>query len=139
MPQGPEAKLIKKMRDAGRAEYGERLVITKYHGSQFGEAGVSDLLCCLDGVFVAVEAKVPTGKVTVKQQAYGQRIMRAGGVFAVCRTVEEFMDALEYVAWVGCQECTAYEECATHAAIPYYPVDPAPTLTLVSGNEESDE
>lgn len=92
--QGPEAKLITKMRDKAREKYGERLVIIKYHGSQFGEAGVSDLLCCLDGRFVAVEVKTPVGKVTPKQLAFGHRVNLAEGFFAVCRTVEEFLETL---------------------------------------------
>lgn len=96
---GPEAALIKKMKDAGEAAYGSRLVIIKYHGSQYSEAGVSDLLCCLDGVFVACEAKAP-GKIhtaTRKQLAFGQRVLTAGGLFAVCDSVEAFMDLLRQV------------------------------------------
>ena len=92
---GPETLLVNKMRNAAHAKYLDRLVMVKYHGSQFGEAGVSDLLCCIDGQFVAVEVKTPTGTVTVKQQAFGNRIMRAGGTFAVCRTVEEFLETLD--------------------------------------------
>lgn len=98
--QGPEAKAIAKMRDAGKAAYGSRLVIIKYHGSQFGEAGVADLLCCIDGVFVAVEAKAPNGHhpVTDKQAAFGGRVQRAGGIWAVCRTPEEFLETLATAA-----------------------------------------
>lgn len=103
--QGPEAKLIAKMRKAGEAEYGGRLVVIKYHGSQFSEAGVSDLLCCIDGMFVAVEVKAPEsygGSVeralaegpTIKQMAFGSRIKQTGGVFAVVATVEQFTEVL---------------------------------------------
>jgi hypothetical protein len=102
---GPETKLIKKMRDAARDIYGSRLVTIKYHGSQFGEAGVSDLLCVLDGVFVAVEVKAPEsygGSVekaladgpTPKQRAFGLRVEKAGGVFAVCADVPGFLETL---------------------------------------------
>lgn len=106
---GPEAKLIKKMRDAGRDKYGERLVTIKYHGSQFGEAGVSDLLNVLDGVFVAVEVKAPEsygGSVeraladgpTLKQKAFLLRVSRAGGITSVCATVEGFLETLARAA-----------------------------------------
>lgn len=105
---GPETKLIKKMRDAGRDHYGTRLVTVKYHGSEFGEAGVSDLLCVLDGVFVAVEAKAPEsygGSIekalaegpTVKQRAFINRVREAGGVAGVAASVEGFMDLLAQV------------------------------------------
>lgn len=104
---GPETKLIKKMRDAGRDEYGTRLVTIKYHGSQFGEAGVSDLLCVLDGVFVACEVKAPEsygGSVeraldegpTLKQRAFGARVVAAGGIFAVCADVPGFLETLAF-------------------------------------------
>lgn len=102
---GPETKLVKKMRDTAAAKYGARLVTVKYHGSQFGEAGVSDLLCVLDGVFVAVEVKAPESYgnsveralrdgPTVKQIAFIRRVTEAGGVAGVAVTVEGFMDIL---------------------------------------------
>lgn len=111
---GPETKLVKKMRDAGKAEYGPRLVTVKYHGSQFGEAGVSDLLCVLDGVFVAVEVKSPEASEhkratveasiehalregpTVKQRAFVARVLAAGGCAGFAATVEQFIEILEH-------------------------------------------
>lgn len=110
---GPETRLVKRMRDAGAAEYGNRLVSVKYHGSGYSEAGVSDLLNVLDGIFIAVEVKAPEsypvkGKPsveraldegpTVKQRAFGARVEKAGGMFAVCATVEQFMAVLAEAA-----------------------------------------
>jgi hypothetical protein len=103
---GPEAKLIKKMRDTGTEIYGGRLVIVKYHGSQFGEAGVSDLLCVLDGRFIAVEVKAPEsygGSIdravhegpTLKQTAFLRRVVKAGGIGAVVASVEGFLRVLD--------------------------------------------
>jgi hypothetical protein len=103
--QGPETRLVKRMRDAGKAAYGSRLVTIKYHGSQFSEAGVSDLLCCLDGVFVACEVKAPEsygGSITkalaegptIKQRAFLDRIAVAGGIAGVAADVQGFMDLL---------------------------------------------
>ena len=93
---GPETRLLNAARKAAQARYGERLVMVKYHGSEFSEAGVSDLLCCLDGRFLAAEFKAPDGKhpVTVKQQAFGDRVLGAGGCFAVIRSVEGFLNCL---------------------------------------------
>lgn len=107
--EGPETKLIKKMREAGTKKYGKRLRTVKYHGSQFGESGVSDLLCCLDGVFVAAEVKAPENyKVkgqpnvekaeaegaTLKQRLYIDDIVAAGGCGGVVASVEHFMNLL---------------------------------------------
>jgi hypothetical protein len=106
---GPETRLVKKMRDAGKAAYGDSLVTIKYHGSEYSEAGVSDLLCCLMGVFVAVEVKAPEsypvkGKPsvdralaegpTVKQRAFLARVQKCDGIAGVAATVEQFMDLL---------------------------------------------
>lgn len=106
---GPETRLVKKMRDAGKAKYGDRLVSIKYHGSAYSEAGVSDLLNVLDGVFVAVEVKAPEsygGSVeralaegpTLKQRAFLARVAKAGGVAAVAATVEQYLIALAVAA-----------------------------------------
>lgn len=115
---GPEAKLIAKMREAGDKMYGDRLVVVKYHGSQYSEAGVSDLLCVLDGVFVAIEVKAPEsypvkGKPsvekalaegpTVKQRAFVKRVIEAGGVGGFAASVDGYMalllDAETMVNW----------------------------------------
>lgn len=108
---GPETKLVKKMRDAGRAKYGERLVDIKYHGEAMAEAGVSDLLMCLDGVFVAVEVKAPDNYKTrgvpdvdkacekgptVKQRLFTARVLRAGGCAGYAASVEQFMEILAH-------------------------------------------
>lgn len=116
---GPETRLVAKMRDEGNAKYGERLVITKYFGDAYSEAGVSDLLCCLDGVFIACEVKSPESSQhkrktveasiehalvhgpTLKQRAYVKRILAAGGVAGFAATVEQFMVVLACAAAVS--------------------------------------
>lgn len=109
---GPEAKLVKKMRDTASAKYGDRLVSIKYHGDIFGEAGVSDLLNCLDGVFVAVEVKAPEsygGSVeravekgpTVKQRLFAARVLKAGGCAGFAASVEQFMEILEHAEYMA--------------------------------------
>lgn len=103
---GPEAKLIKEMRDAAKAEYGDDIVTIKHHGSPYAEAGVSDLLHVLRGVFVAVEVKAPEsygGSVeralaegpTLKQRAFVARVAKAGGVAGFAATVGQYMALLD--------------------------------------------
>lgn len=103
---GPETRLVKKMKDAGKAKYGEGLVIVTYHGGPFTEAGVSDLLCCLNGHFGAAEVKAPEAYgnsvekalekgPTVKQLAFLSRINKAGGIACVVADVPGFMAFLE--------------------------------------------
>lgn len=103
---GPETRLLKKMRAAGSARYGSDFVSIKQHGNEYSEVGVSDLLCCLFGVFVAVEVKAPESYgdsveravlkgPTVKQRLFIKRIIEAGGVAGVAASVEQFMALLE--------------------------------------------
>lgn len=106
---GPETRLVKKMKDAGKAEYGERLVMVKYHGGPFTEAGVSDLLCCLDGNFGVCEVKAPeeygnsvekalAEGPTIKQLLFLGRVNKAGGIACVAADVPGFMAFLETLA-----------------------------------------
>lgn len=107
---GPETKLVKKMRETAAKKYGDDLVTVKYHGSAYSEAGVSDLLCVLRGVFVAVEVKAPEsypvrGQPNVEkalekgptpnQRRFVDRVNTAGGEAGFAATVEQFMEILE--------------------------------------------
>lgn len=109
---GPETKLIKKMRDAGTAKYGTDLVVVKHHGGPYSQGGVSDLLCVLNGVFIACEVKSPeapthkratveasilhalTNGPTKLQREFVADVLRAGGVAGFVATVEQFMVTL---------------------------------------------
>jgi Holliday junction resolvase len=47
------------------------------HG--FGRSGVPDIICCLEGNFLAIECKAGKGKPTALQEREMQRITNAGG------------------------------------------------------------
>lgn len=126
--QGPEAKLVEKMRKAAREEYGERYKDIKHHGSEFSATGVSDLIACLDGVFVAAEVKSPESSThkrktladsiahalehgpTLKQRLFVASVLKAGGCAGFAATVEQYMEILthaeeraaEFGIWVHC-------------------------------------
>jgi hypothetical protein len=93
------------MRKAAEAAYGDSLVLIKHHGSEYARAGVSDLIGCLMGVFVAVEVKAPEsygGSVekalaegpTVLQRSFVAKVRAADGVGGFAATVEQFMALL---------------------------------------------
>lgn len=107
---GPETKLVDKMRVRAKEIYGDRLVITTYHGGPFTQAGVSDLLVCLDGKFGACEVKAPEnykvkGKPSVekalaegpttKQLAYIGRVNKAGGIACAAADMDGWLMFLE--------------------------------------------
>jgi hypothetical protein len=112
--EGPETRLVKKMRAEARRVYGARQVLWKNHGSEFSESGLSDVTGTIDGVFVAIEVKAPEsygGSVeralekgpTVKQRIFVDKVRKAGGIGGFAATVEQFMDLLAdaaaMVAW----------------------------------------
>lgn len=47
------------------------------HG--FGRSGVPDIICCLEGNFLAIECKAGNNKPTALQEREMQRIANAGG------------------------------------------------------------
>ena len=78
------SRIIKRLR-----EHGGRWIVT--HGSQYQEAGVSDILGCLDGKFWALELKTPEKfkrpghGLTPLQVEFIKNVRDAGGVaFCVC-------------------------------------------------------
>lgn len=122
---GPETRLVEKMRKAALAKYGDRLEQINYHGSAYSQGGVSDLLCCLDGVFVACEVKAPEsypvkGKPSiekalaegpsVRQRAFVARVIAAGGTAGFAASVEQYMEILACAAGVPCGE----DRCLGH-------------------------
>lgn len=61
----------------------------KEHGGMYGTAGIPDIICCYRGRFVAFEVKSAGGKPTKLQQHTIDKILNAGGVAAIVRSVDE--------------------------------------------------
>ena len=52
----------------------------KYWGSGMTEAGIPDLLCCIDGRFVGIEVKAQNGRPSELQLWTIDKIREAGGI-----------------------------------------------------------
>lgn len=103
--QGPETRLRKKIVNKLQQKYPSGL-FTKIHISRFSNAGIPDLLCCVQGLYVAIEIKTAKGKTTPLQDYMLKRILEAGGASGVARTPEEALkivdDALkQYIQKIG--------------------------------------
>lgn len=86
MPQ-PESKLVKRIQKL-IVEHGGRA--TKIHGDDnFQEVGISDLLVCYKGRFLALEVKLPGEGPSPMQRVYLGEIVSSGGYAAVVSTVEQ--------------------------------------------------
>lgn len=68
----------------------------KVHGSKFMTPGISDLICCICGVFVAIEVKAPGKKNTEsdQQKVFGSNVIKANGLYYL---VDNFEDAVEII------------------------------------------
>ena len=67
----------------------EDIYFFKEHGGLYGTAGVPDIICCYKGRFIALEVKAPDGKATALQDATIRRIIGAGGIARIVRSLEE--------------------------------------------------
>lgn len=54
-------------------------------GSGYGNSGVPDFLCCVNGYFVAIEAKAGKGEPTALQWKNLEEVNKAGGYTLVIR------------------------------------------------------
>jgi hypothetical protein len=68
--------------------------VIKIHSSPFSEAGVADLLCCVDGKFIALEVKKKGNKATPIQLMFLESIRRAGGRAGVVR-IDSFKEDIK--------------------------------------------
>jgi len=90
-----ETKLVAAMKKALAKEFGGRWV--KIHGGPYQEKGVSDILGCLQGRFIAIEAKMP-GKeenITDLQKKFLEQIRGNGGIAIVATYVEDLIDYIK--------------------------------------------
>ena len=78
-----EAVVQKWVRDQLQKEYGEYCVYIKYHAGQYATRGVSDLIFCIHGIYVAIEVKTETGTPTKLQLRFLNSVKTAGGVAAI--------------------------------------------------------
>ena len=69
----------------------------KYHGNQFSQVGVADLLVCYKGRFLAIEIKNETGKTSPLQDVNIKMVRDAGGISFVARSVEDVRAVIDNI------------------------------------------
>ena len=72
-------------------------------GGPYSKPGDPDMLCCVNGKFIGIEVKTPTGVVSELQMQRGQEIEDAGGVWFVARSLEDVKN--EFGRRGICQDC----------------------------------
>lgn len=68
----------------------------KIHGSAYMPAGTPDILSCINGHFVGIEVKKPSGGVVSELQKLKlKQIENAGGVGIIARSVQDVSERLK--------------------------------------------
>ena len=67
----------------------------------YGTSGLPDIICCMDGMFVAFEVKVPGGKLTKLQEAMLTKITAAKGKAFKVTSVDEVKEILAKITHGG--------------------------------------
>jgi len=67
----------------------------KEHGGMYGTAGLPDVICCIGGRFVALEVKVPGGRLTKLQETTLQKIQRAKGIAHKVTSLQEVKEIIQ--------------------------------------------
>ena len=96
MSQTPEAKVKAKIKAILKAH---DIYYAMPIGTGYGSSGTPDFLCCINGKFVAVEAKAGKGQATALQLKNLQLINASGGYTLIIRE-----DNLEYLERI-IEEC----------------------------------
>lgn len=65
----------------------------KVHGNGFMRSGIPDLICCINGRFVAIEIKRPDGKgkVSKLQEIEIYRIKKSDGIAVIMNNYDQFV------------------------------------------------
>ena len=67
----------------------------KTHGGMYGTAGMPDIIICLNGRFVAMEVKTPTGKLTKIQESTLRKINDAKGYAYKVTSLQEAKEIIQ--------------------------------------------
>mgnify|MGYP000985128917 FL=1 len=67
----------------------------KEHGGRYGTSGIPDIICCINGRFIAFEVKTEKGRLTKLQEITIQRIKEAKGKAFKVTSLEEVKNILE--------------------------------------------
>ncbi len=84
----PSRDLIAWRNNSGMMKRGSRYI-------RFGAVGSPDIICIVRGRFLGIECKTDDGKQDEKQESWQRACERAGGMYVVCRSVQEAVAALQ--------------------------------------------
>jgi glycine cleavage system H lipoate-binding protein len=93
----PESRLVKRCKkwldDLPHSRW------VKIHGgdSPYQEVGISDILGCYLGRFVAIEFKTPGGELSRRQKRFLEEVVRAGGYALVATSLDQVKELIREI------------------------------------------
>ena len=93
MARQPESRLQRRIQDAIRGVF-PLAYVRKIHVSEFQSGGIADLICCINGFFIAVEVKVDGGLPSRLQINEAKEVKRAGGLSIIAHSVDEAVEQI---------------------------------------------
>lgn len=90
MAKKPESRLQRRIQDHLRDKF-PGVFVFKVHGGPYMAAGLPDLICCVDGLFIGLEVKLPIAKSKPSEIQIQtlKEIRAAGGAAQVVRSPAE--------------------------------------------------
>jgi hypothetical protein len=89
-----EATIVKQIMEGLRKKY-PGAYLRKIHGNQFQHAGIPDIIGCIEGVFVGIEVKTESGRLSKIQELEGLDILNAEGIHMVVTNPEDAISAVK--------------------------------------------
>ena len=83
-----QSKILKTLKELG---------IYAYKNITTNRKGIPDIICCIDGKFVALEVKQAKGKTTDLQDYNIKMIRESGGVAEVVRSVADALEVIKKI------------------------------------------
>jgi Holliday junction resolvase len=69
--------------------------VIKQHGNAFTKPGIPDLICCINGIFVAIEVKAAKGITSNAQKVHLSNINKSGGIGIIAKGEKALQHVLE--------------------------------------------
>jgi hypothetical protein len=60
-----------------------------------GARGGPDIVCVINGRYVGLEVKTPSGKMNDNQAEFSRNLMKAGGLYFVVRSLDDAVRAID--------------------------------------------
>lgn len=123
MSKKAESRLQLRVQKALRNEF-RQAYVRKIHGNEFQHAGIADLICCIEGYFLAIEVKMPGEELTDLQSNEVIEVENAGGHYITARSPE---DAIKWVRKIlNALDRSAKTRATSRARARHFPGDARP-------------